>query len=85
MNWSIQGDGKGAAAPPLGGIIGRKAGATAFSYSKAMKGSGIVWSDKHLWMYITNPGKYISGNKMSFAGLAGEDEKSHLISYLASV
>jgi cytochrome c len=67
----MQGDGKGAAAPPLGGIIGRKAGSTAFSYSKAMKSSGITWSDKHLWMYISNPGKYISGNKMSFAGIAG--------------
>ena len=80
-----QGDGKGAAAPPLGGIMGRKAGATAFSYSKAMKGSGIVWSDKHLWMYLGNPGKYISGNKMSFAGISNDVDKSHLIAYLASV
>lgn len=50
-----------------------------------MKNSGIVWSDKHLWMYLSNPGKYISGNKMSFAGIAGETEKAHLIAYLASV
>lgn len=81
----MQGDGKGAAAPPLGGVIGRKAGTTAFSYSKAMKNSGITWSAKHLWMYIANPGKYISGNKMSFAGIGGEMEKAHLIAYLASV
>ena len=50
-----------------------------------MKNSGIVWSDKHLWMYLTNPGKYISGNKMSFAGIAEETEKAHLIAYLSSV
>jgi cytochrome c len=67
----IQGDGKGAAAPPLGGIVGRKAGETLFGYSKAMKGSGIVWSEKHIFMYLLNPGKHIPGNKMSFSGLAG--------------
>jgi cytochrome c len=80
-----KGDGKGAGAPPLGGIIGRKAGATLFSYSKAMKNSGITWSDKHLFMYILNPGKHIPGNKMSFAGITGETERAHLIAFLSSV
>ena len=80
-----QGDGKGAAAPPLGGVVGRKGGTTAFSYSKALKGCGITWSDKHLWMYLANPGKYISGNKMSFAGISSDTDKSHLIAYLASI
>lgn len=50
-----------------------------------MKNSGIVWSEKHIWMYVTNPGKYIPGNKMSFAGIAGEAERAHLIAYLQSV
>ncbi len=81
----MQGDGKGAAAPPLGGIIGRQAGKTAFSYSKAMKSSGLVWSEKHIWMYVSNPGKYIPGNKMSFAGLSNDLERAHLIAYLVSV
>lgn len=81
----MQGDGKGAGAPPLGGVVGRKAGQTLFSYSKAMKGSGITWSDKHLWMYLTNPGKHVPGNKMSFSGISGETDKAHLIAFLASV
>lgn len=81
----IQGDGKGAGAPPLGGIIGRKAGETQFSYSKAMKSSGITWSEKHLWMYLLNPGKHIPGNKMSFSGIAGETDKAHLIAFLSTV
>jgi len=50
-----------------------------------MKGSGIIWSDKHLWMYLLNPGKHIPGNKMSFAGISGETEKAHLIAFLGSV
>jgi cytochrome c len=47
-----------------------------------MKGSGITWSDKHLFLYLANPGKHIPGNKMSFAGLAGDVDRANLISYL---
>ena len=80
----IQGDSKKAAAPTLGGVVGQVAGQrTNFPYSKAMKGSGITWSDKHLFAYIANPGKHIPGNKMSFAGLASEDDRAHVIAYLA--
>ena len=80
-----QGNGKGAAAPPLGGVVGRQAGQTAFSYSKAMKNSGIVWGDKHLFAYIGNPGKHVPGNKMSFAGVGSDEERGHLIAFLKSV
>ena len=66
-----KGDGKGAGAPPLGGIINRVAGSTAFGYSKAMKNSGVVWTPKHIFAYVGNPGKHIPGNKMSFAGISG--------------
>ncbi len=91
----IQGDAKTAAAPPLGGIIGRAAGATGFKYSKAMAGSGIVWSDKHLFSFLKAPGKYVPGNysifffffidlglKMSYAGIENEQERADLIEYL---
>ncbi len=48
-----------------------------------MKGSGIVWSDKHLFLYLANPGKHIPGNKMSFAGLPGEQDRANVIAYLS--
>ena len=70
--WLIQGDDKSSAAPKLSGVIGRMTGSTNFPASKALKGAGFQWSEKHLFMYLLNPGKYIPGNKMSFAGLAGE-------------
>ena len=50
-----------------------------------MKSSGIIWSDKHLWMYLLNPGKHVAGNKMSFSGIAGDSDKAHLIAYLGTV
>lgn len=78
-----QGDSKNAAAPTLGGVVGTVAGErTNFPYSKAMKGSGITWTDKHLFLYLANPGKHIPGNKMSFAGLPGEADRANLIAYL---
>ena len=67
---ALSGDSKNAAAPVLGGLFGTKAGErTNFPYSKGMKSSGITWTDKHLFVYLLNPGKHIPGNKMAFAGL----------------
>ena len=48
-----------------------------------MKGCGITWSDKHLFLYLANPGKHIPGNKMSFAGLPGEQDRANVIAYLS--
>lgn len=80
---AIEGD--STAAPVLGGVIGRKAGNEKFAYSKGMKGSGIVWSDKHLFVFLKNPSKYVPGTKMAFAGLPADKDRSDLISYLKSV
>jgi cytochrome c len=63
----------------LGSVAGERSN---FPYSKAMKSSGITWSDKHLFLYLANPGKHIPGNKMSFAGLTGDQDRANLISYL---
>eukprot|EP01017_Pseudomicrothorax_dubius_P001599 TRINITY_DN0_c565_g1_i3.p1 TRINITY_DN0_c565_g1~~TRINITY_DN0_c565_g1_i3.p1 ORF type:complete len:118 (+),score=33.65 TRINITY_DN0_c565_g1_i3:44-397(+) len=77
-------DEKSASAPNLGGVVGRKAGQGVFKYSSAMKGSGIIWSDKHLFMFLKNPAKYVAGTRMSFAGLDGEADRANLIAYLKS-
>ncbi len=50
-----------------------------------MKKSGIVWSEKHLFMYIKNPGKYVPGNRMSFAGIEGDQDRANLIAYLKTL
>lgn len=80
--FNFQGDDKNSAGPRLGGVIGRQTGSTNFPASKALKGAGFTWSEKHLFMYLLNPGKYIPGNKMSFAGLAGEEDRANLIAFL---
>lgn len=62
--------------------MGRQTGSTSFPASKALKGAGFQWSEKHLFVYLLNPGKYIPGNKMSFAGLASEEDRANLVAFI---
>ena len=79
---ALEGDNKTAAAPSLGGIIGRNAGSTTFKYSNSMKKSGILWSEKHLYVFLKNPTKYVTGTKMAFAGLESDKDRADVIAYL---
>jgi len=47
-----------------------------------MKGSGITWSKKHIFVYIKNPTKYIPGARMAFAGLESDVDRANLIAYI---
>jgi len=42
----------------------------------------VTWSDETLFDYLLDPGKYIKGTKMIFAGLKKESERKDLIAYL---
>jgi cytochrome c len=69
--------------PNLFGVAGRKAGTAAnFSYSPALKGSGITWSDDKLKAWITNPAALVPGNRMAFAGLSNPKQVDDVIAYL---
>ena len=72
--------------PGLEGIIGRKAGtAPGFSYSSAMKQSGIVWDAKTLDAYLESPQKVVPGNKMTYTGLKNPTDRTDLVTYLATL
>jgi len=69
--------------PNLWGLFGRKAGTvTGFSASEAMAKSGIVWDDKTVAEYLTDPKTRIPGNKMAFAGLRKPDQLDDVMAYL---
>lgn len=53
-----------------------------YGFSDACKGSGIVWSEKHLFAFLENPKKYMPGTKMVFAGIKKPAERSDLVAYM---
>lgn len=65
------------------GLFGRRAGSVkGFNYSDAMKQSNIVWNEKTLNLFLSNPLKTVPGTTMTYAGVANAKERSDLISYL---
>lgn len=79
-------DGGNGLGPNLFGVVGRKAGmAPGFSYSAAMKGSGITWSADKIAAYVTHPAAVVPGNRMAFAGIGNPEQVSDVVAYLASL
>ncbi|SDG74812.1 c-type cytochrome [Bosea robiniae] len=69
--------------PALNGVIGQKAGAhEGYSYSAAMKASGLVWDEATFAEYIQNPRAKVAGTKMIYAGLKDEKRVADLLAYL---
>ena len=64
------------------GVVGRPAGSVEdYSYSKALKQSGIIWNDSTLDQWLTNPSALVPGTKMFFK-LDDPKARADVISYL---
>jgi cytochrome c len=83
---SIEKGGAVGIGPNLYGIVGAKHGnAPGFAYSDALKATGDkVWDWQGLAAWLSNPKKYIPGNKMSFAGISKPEDRANLIAFLNS-
>lgn len=72
--------------PNLFGVFGREAGtADGFAYSGAMRDSGVVWTDENLDAFLTNPQKFMRGNRMAFVGESDAETRAALIAYLKTL
>jgi cytochrome c len=68
--------------PQLQGVYGRASGAVVgFAYSSSMKKAHIVWDEKSLEKWLTDPDTFIPGNDMDFL-VSKPQERRDLISYL---
>ncbi len=76
--------GEAIAAPPLGGVYGRKAGTAAFAYSDAMKKSAVVWDGASLGAFLTDPGKVVPGTAMYF-NLSDAQQRDDVVAYLRTL
>ena len=66
-------------------LVGRQAGTVAgYVYSAALKSSGITWTEANLDRWLTNPEKFLPGQKMGFS-VPDENERADLIAYLKRV
>jgi cytochrome c len=79
-------DGSARLGPTLKGVIGRRAGTgSGFTYSAAMKGSGLTWDEKSLDAFLADPQKAVPGNTMPFPSVADAKQRSEIVEYLKSV
>jgi cytochrome c len=69
--------------PVLSGVVGQKAGSVeGFTYSDAMKNSGLTWDEATLTEYLKNPKAKVPGTKMAYAGLKDDTKIADIIAYL---
>ena len=77
--------GKNKAGPNLFGVFGATAGQRVASFekrhSKALKESGIVWSEETLDKFLTNPKAFVKGTKMNLK-VSKEDDRENIIAFL---
>jgi cytochrome c len=66
-------------------LIGRKAGtAQGYAYSEALKKSSVIWQEASLKQWLTEPDKFIPGQKM-FISIPSAQDRADIVAYLLEV
>src|SRR5260370_11222194 len=70
--------------PSLSGLWGRKAGSLpSFErYSDALKSTGIIWDDRSLDGWLTDPDRMVPDNEMPFNGIKSASDRADLLAFL---
>jgi cytochrome c2 len=70
--------------PSLANLWGRKAGSLpSFErYSEALKASGIIWDDRSLDGWLTDPNRMVPDNEMPFNGIKDTGVRADLLAFL---
>lgn len=81
---TINAGGANGIGPNLAGIYGdaQGQGRGGFAFSDALKGKGGKWDEASLNEWLKNPKAYAPGTKMTFAGVADDQERADIIAYL---
>ena len=68
--------------PRLAGVYGRKSGTIpGFPYSTELKQAGVLWNDRSLDAWLTDPDTLVPGNAMSFH-VPKPEERRDVIAFL---
>lgn len=66
-------------------LIGRKAGSVpGYAYSDALKNSRVIWDEASLKQWLTEPEKFIPGQKM-FISIPDARDRADIVAYLKQV
>lgn len=69
--------------PNLFGMFGKPAGKQpGFAYSPVLAEADFVWTPRALEAWLAQPAKFLPGNRMSYPGLADEQQRADLVAYL---
>lgn len=69
--------------PALFGFFGTEVGTrSGFEYSAVMRNASFVWTPEALNAWLAQPGRFLPGNRMTFAGVLKQDDRDDLIAYL---
>lgn len=72
--------------PNLFGVVGADIAAKeGYKYSDALGGKEGSWTYEALDAFLTKPGAFAKGTKMTFAGVPDDKERAALIAYLRSI
>jgi len=72
--------------PSLFGVYGTKAGEIAgYSFSPALKASGLTWDDATLDKWIAAPMELVPGTRMAYPGMADAAKRQELVAFLKTL
>lgn len=72
--------------PLLQDVYGRAAASRRdYTYSVALRGSGITWDARHLDQWLFNPHETLPGTTMAYVGIRNDKRRRAVIAYLVSV
>ncbi len=72
--------------PNLFGMFGKQAGFVAnFNYSPALRDADFVWTPRALDAWLSQPQRFLPGNRMPFAGVPEARNRNDLIAFLIAV
>ena len=72
--------------PSLIGVVERKAASMPrFSYSEAMRNSGITWTEDNLRKWIADNEALVPGTRMRHVSITDQADQDYLISFLRSL
>lgn len=83
---SLDREGPNVIGPALYGFFGTEVGVrSGFEYSAVLRNADFVWTPGALNAWLAQPGRFLPGNRMTFAGVQRQSDRVDLIAYLLDV